>query len=55
MTTGREHGRHALQGGTGPRRLAPGDVWDDTTMTGSFLVARLHVDLQRTSSAVCSR
>jgi len=24
-------------------------------MTGSFLVARLHVDLQRTSSAVCSR
>jgi len=23
-------------------------------MTGSFLVARLHVDLQRVASAVCS-
>lgn len=55
MTTGREHGRHVIQGGTGPRRRARRDVWDDQGMTGSFLVARLHVDLQRTSSAVCSR
>jgi hypothetical protein len=27
---------------------------DAGAMTGSFLVARLHVDLQRVSSAVCS-
>lgn len=27
---------------------------DPGCMTGTFLVARLHVDLQRTSSAVCS-
>jgi hypothetical protein len=26
----------------------------DLSMTGSYLVARLHVDLQRVASAVCS-
>jgi hypothetical protein len=34
--------------------LRPGNLWDDLRMTGSFLVARLHVDLQRVASAVCS-
>jgi hypothetical protein len=34
--------------------VRPADLWDDLRMTGSFLVARLHVDLQRVASAVCS-
>ena len=54
MTTGREHGGHDGKGGTATGKLARRDVWDDQDMTGSFLVARLHVDLQRTASAVCS-
>ena len=29
-------------------------MWENLSMTGSYLVARLHVDLQRVSSAVCS-
>ena len=54
MTTGREHGGHVGKGGTAARRAARWDMWDDNVMTGLFLVARLHVDLQRTASAVCS-
>ena len=33
---------------------SPAWLWDDLSMTGSHLVARLHVDLQRVASAVCS-
>jgi hypothetical protein len=36
------------------RSLRAAPVWDDLPMTGSYLVARLHVDLQRVASAVCS-
>ena len=30
-----------------------GSLWDNGLMTGIVLVARLHVDLQRVSSAIC--
>jgi hypothetical protein len=33
--------------------LRPVTLWDDLPMTCSYLVARLHVDLQRVASAVC--
>ncbi len=43
-----------------PDRLAGGarfdaspGIWNHVRMTTLFLVARLHVDLQRVSSAVC--
>jgi len=29
-------------------------MWQDVPVIATFLVARLHVDLQRTSSAICS-
>jgi hypothetical protein len=32
---------------------ASGGLWEDFAMTGALLTARLHVDLQRVSSAVC--
>jgi hypothetical protein len=54
MQTGCEQG-HALQTRTSAPKGDGGTVLcDDLTMTRSYLVARLHVDLQRVSSAVCS-
>jgi hypothetical protein len=50
VQTRRQEGSHAFQGDTAAR----GGVCDPGAMTGSFLVARLHVDLQRVASAVCS-
>jgi hypothetical protein len=48
----RQEGTHGVKGGTGPAGLP---LCDPGRVIGTYLVARLHVDLQRVSSAVCSR
>ena len=49
MTTGREDDGHT----SSVAQEGPGGLWDDGYMTGTPLVARLHVDLQRVASAAC--
>jgi len=55
MPPGRQHSTHVLQPGTAhPSGGLRACLWEPGSMTSQFLVARLHVDLQRVSSAVCS-
>jgi hypothetical protein len=49
-----EQGHGLKSRSSGPAGDAASVLCDHLTMTRSYLVARLHVDLQRVSSAVCS-